>query len=139
MHLYKDKVYKTNHCWFWIGATTGDGYGQIKIGKKNIKVHRYFWELHNNKKIPSGLVACHICDIKNCVRPDHLFIGTNQDNIRDASKKGRIYNPKRFITHCKHGHEYTEKNTMIHNKRKTRSCKECKKIKDSKRDRRRLI
>ena len=82
-------VNKTNSCWLWTACKKGD-YGKIKEGKDGtpmFAVHRFSWELHNGK-IPKGMLVCHKCDVKNCVNPDHLFIGTYRDNIRDAMNKG---------------------------------------------------
>jgi hypothetical protein len=74
-----------NECWVWVGARASNGYGVFK--KKG--AHRVSWELHCGK-IPDGLFVLHKCDNPPCVRPDHLFIGDQTDNMSDASKKGRI-------------------------------------------------
>jgi hypothetical protein len=76
-------------CWLWIGADDGHGYGQLNIGGKVIKAHRAAWELKVGP-IPSGLNVCHKCDTPPCINPDHLFLGTRGENIRDAFAKGRI-------------------------------------------------
>jgi hypothetical protein len=81
-------VEKTETCWNWTGAL-GAGYGQIKVGHRMIGAHRYSWELHHGD-IPKGLWVLHRCDNPRCVRPDHLFLGTNSDNILDAHAKGRV-------------------------------------------------
>lgn len=87
-------VTKTDYCWNWIGAVTekrkGDGhyYGLIRIDRKPIKAHRFSYELHLGK-IPKGLFVCHKCDNPSCVNPDHLFIGTNKDNVDDMVSKMR--------------------------------------------------
>lgn len=57
--------------------------------RKVYRAHRFSWEMANNKKIPAGMLVCHTCDTPLCVRPDHLFLGTNLDNIRDRTLKGR--------------------------------------------------
>jgi len=85
-------------CWAWIGPTDQNGYGNIDLdGAKNgrIKVHRLSWEISKGP-IPKGKVVMHICDNPNCVNPAHLRIGTQKDNIRDRSSKGRI-NPNSFL------------------------------------------
>lgn len=71
-------------CWLWKAAVTKRGYGVIKHGL----AHRKSWEIHNGP-IPDGLFVCHKCDVRDCVNPDHLFLGTNQDNVTDREKKGR--------------------------------------------------
>ena len=90
-------VHKTDNCWFWIGATKGKGknhYGSIKPGgpKNNISAHRASWIIHFGD-IPMGQQVCHSCDNPQCIRPDHLFLGTNSKNQQDSSAKGRKYIP----------------------------------------------
>lgn len=83
-----DKVNKTSTCWLWRGGTCGKGYGHFGYGDKCGMSHRYSWELHFGP-IPDGLFVLHRCDTPACVRPDHLFLGTNQDNVDDMWEKGR--------------------------------------------------
>src|SRR3990167_3652620 len=82
------KVDKSGDCWIWTGAKIS-GYPIFRVGNKLIRGHRYSWELCNGK-IPEGLFACHHCDNPSCVRPDHIFLGTHTDNMRDARQKGRL-------------------------------------------------
>lgn len=81
------KVTKTETCWLWT-AMKSDGYGRIKIKGKAVSTHRYSWELHHGQ-IPHGLCVCHKCDVRNCIRPDHLFLGTAAENNRDMDNKNR--------------------------------------------------
>ena len=90
----------TDGCWFWTASTNSSGYGQIGLGGHDgppVAAHRVSWEIHNGP-IPEGnfygtTLVCHHCDEPLCVNPDHLFLGTQFDNMRDASKKGRMKNP----------------------------------------------
>ena len=88
--LYAKFILKAKkECWMWTGYRTPDGYGRIQINYKRIKAHRLSWEVHNGS-IPEGLFVLHKCDVRDCVNPNHLFLGTQKDNIHDAIKKGRI-------------------------------------------------
>lgn len=77
-------------CWYWYGAMHKLGYGLMSaLGES--KAHRISWRLHKGD-IPDGLFVLHKCDVRNCVNPDHLFLGTQTDNMRDMVKKGRCRN-----------------------------------------------
>ena len=86
------KVNKTenpNECWEWNAALRGK-YGAIKYNKKVIDAHRLsyiikFGEINNSK-----LFVCHKCDNTLCVNPNHLFLGTHSDNMKDAFQKGKL-------------------------------------------------
>ncbi len=78
-------------CWLWTGDCYSVGYGRISLGGHQgpqVGAHRVAYELFCGP-IPSGFHVCHKCDIRICVNPDHLFVGTNQDNIKDRVSKGR--------------------------------------------------
>lgn len=90
------KVLKTKECWLWTGATKGAGpqaaYGHFHIqGRGLVPAHRYAYETLVGA-IPEAMSVCHNCpsgDNPACVRPDHLFLGTQSDNMRDMIRKGR--------------------------------------------------
>lgn len=76
-------------CWEWTAARFPKGYGKFAIGSRNIEgAHRMAWLLTSGP-IPEGLFVCHRCDNRICCRPNHLFLGTPGDNVRDMLAKGR--------------------------------------------------
>lgn len=82
------KVVKGAGCWVWTASKNKYGYGQVKAYKKMMGAHRCAWILTHGE-IPEGLHVLHACDNPPCVRPDHLFLGTNQDNMNDRDQKHR--------------------------------------------------
>lgn len=82
------RVQKTEGCWNWTGALVAGRYGNSTWKNKPSLAHRASWEMHHGD-IPEGLNVCHHCDNGKCVRPDHLFLGTQKDNVQDMIKKGR--------------------------------------------------
>lgn len=82
-------------CWLWTAAADDKGYGRFQLGsgrRGTVLSHRFAYELRNGP-IPAGLNALHKCDTPSCVNPDHIFLGTLQDNVRDMDRKGRRNNP----------------------------------------------
>lgn len=76
-------------CWLWTGAILKSGYGSIGDGPhRTDTTHRVSWRLHFGD-IPRGLYVLHHCDNKPCIRPEHLFLGTHADNMRDMARKNR--------------------------------------------------
>lgn len=75
-------------CWLWTGKTYLNGYGSMKINYKPRLAHRVAWEIFKGE-IPTGLCVLHRCDIKCCVNPNHLFLGTHWDNQHDRILKSR--------------------------------------------------
>lgn len=78
-----------NGCWEWTLALYRPKYVQIFFRGKRITIHRLSWLLHKGE-IPAGKMVCHRCDNMRCWNPDHLWIGTNQENMQDCSRKGRV-------------------------------------------------
>jgi len=85
------KVAKTEGCWLWTAAHSrrrNATYGHFGVGRRVRMAHRVSWMLSNGP-IPGGAQILHRCDTPLCVRPDHLFLGTQADNVRDMWAKGR--------------------------------------------------
>jgi hypothetical protein len=89
-------VQKGDGCWLWTGSVNHarGGYGQVKYGKKHYRAHRLAWLLTFGE-IPDGMKVLHRCDTPACCRPDHLFLGSQTDNIHDMLEKGRHVTPTR--------------------------------------------
>ena len=84
-----DKVSKSDSCWIWTGSRNQDGYGNILYRRKCDKAHRVSWRIHFGE-IPAGSYVLHKCDNPACVRPDHLFLGDQDINMKDCAAKRRI-------------------------------------------------
>ncbi len=78
----------TDQCWNWLGSLNYNGYGKFTVNKKDVRSHRFSWVLHN-AEIPYGMWVCHKCDNPRCVNPEHLFLGTPQDDANDRKRKNR--------------------------------------------------
>lgn len=84
---------RSGECWIWTGCISGsrDPRPQMRdpLSRRTRLASRVAWEVTYGP-IPPGMFICHLCDNGKCVRPDHLFIGTQKDNIQDAARKGRL-------------------------------------------------
>lgn len=107
-------------CWPWAGALSG-GYGMFWVGGRSQHASRVSYAIANGP-IPGGLYACHSCDNPRCVNPAHLFLGSQQDNVRDMHNKRRGRESRK--THCPQGHEYSGDNLMFQ-KSGARFCRTC--------------
>lgn len=140
------KVNKTETCWLWTANTVrnrrGVPYGLFtRATRKAVTAHRYSYEMAIGP-IPDGVIICHHCDTPLCVRPDHLFAGTQGDNMRDAVAKGRIdfarlqaaslatraHTPLPLPkTICKRGHSFSGDNLYV-SPIGRRICRACNRI-----------
>lgn len=87
-HAISDK----NGCLLWTAARNAGGYGIFGFNGSTQLAHRVAWQLINGP-IPNGMYVCHRCDIRHCIEPSHLWLGTHTDNIRDMEAKGRGRHP----------------------------------------------
>jgi hypothetical protein len=83
------RVQKQPSCWIWTGGHNGKQYGYVWVGKRKWLAHRLSWFLTRGEEPPRDMLVCHACDNPRCVRPDHLWLGTPQDNMDDKVAKGR--------------------------------------------------
>ena len=102
--LNNSELVTESGCRIWLRKPINSGYGTVKFQQICQLVHRAAWGLARGP-IPDGLQVCHHCDVKLCINVDHLFLGTQKDNLRDARNKGRI----KSLTGFKHGPEFREK------------------------------
>jgi len=79
-----------NGCWIWKKLTKTHRYGNFYFNGKSQQSHRVSWQLHFGE-IPEGMKVLHKCDTPGCVNPEHLFLGTQKDNVLDCIKKGRFH------------------------------------------------
>jgi hypothetical protein len=122
------KVSKSPGCWEWTACKSPAGYGRFIVKDRSYPAHRIARWLATGEW-PGELFTCHVCDNPGCCNPDHLFLGTPADNMRDMSRKGRAgaqRHPELFTrniahasalarakTHCIRGHEYSPETTRI--------------------------
>lgn len=111
-------------CWIWTGHVRSR-YGEFFWKGRRRSAHRFAWQVANDALIPDGMCVLHRCDNTRCVRPDHLFLGTHVDNMRDMRMKGRARaprGPRKSV--CCRNHPLAGENLLFarDGKRRCRAC-----------------
>jgi len=124
----KTTIDPTSNCWLFNGYLSSYGYGRITVDYVNYYVHTISAIIYLDFSLDD---ICHqinhkdnVCSNKNCWNPEHLYIGTQMENVQDTVIKGISGRPTQ--THCKNGHEFTPENTYIREKTGDRLCKTCR-------------
>lgn len=114
-------------CWIWTGSIAQSGHGKIQHGPRGLakfwSAHRLSWILHRGQ-IPRDKQVNHHCDVPGCVNPNHLYLGTQSDNMQDRDRRKRGRNSRK--THCVRGHEFTDQNIYWHRKTSGRLARHCR-------------
>lgn len=114
-------------CWEWQDYCHPEwGYGQIGYRGKPWMLHRLMWTLLRGE-IPAGYVICHRCDNPPCCNPDHLFVGSDADNVLDRVAKRRDHHAN--LTECPRGHPYSGDNLWV-DSRGFRQCRACQRARN---------
>lgn len=78
-------------CWIWMAAVDHrNGYGALKVGSTVRRAHRISYETATGEKVPAAIDVCHRCDVRCCINPSHLFLGSRLDNMQDCIQKDRF-------------------------------------------------
>lgn len=119
-------------CWLWLGERFQSGYGRLRERGRYIRAHRWAYERFIGP-IPPGLQVNHTCDTPPCVCPDHLYVGTQHENMADSVARRRHFNAEK--THCPRGHPYQgdnlyrrESSNRDKNPGVNRKCRQCRRI-----------
>jgi hypothetical protein len=126
-------------CWLWIAyVDKATGYGRNRAVHDTYKVdsaHRVAWIINTREPVPVDKHVLHTCDVKTCVNPNHLYLGTRKDNAQDAVRRGQYVRHNALKTHCARGHAFDDANTYTYSysrggkPRAHRECKMCNRIK----------
>ncbi len=81
-------------CWLWTGSTGTAGYPYFSYKGKTYSMHRLMWQFKNGRQLTKPEFICHKCDVRCCINPAHMFVGSHSDNMRDMLRKRRAWNQK---------------------------------------------
>ena len=109
-------------CWLWLGALSKNGYGKATVNGESHYAHRLSFAFHVGAPVNS--LVLHRCDVRCCVNPIHLWLGTHADNMRDSVLKGRHHYAS--LTQCKRGHALSAEN--VRNDKRGRTCRTCERM-----------
>ena len=125
VNIFSQTVIDGNGCFVWTGKIHKWGRMYITVSGKSLRGSRAVWLLKYGA-LPE-LCVCHTCDNGLCLNPEHLFLGTHTDNMRDKVNKNRdggVARSNRQSTHCKQGHSFTKENTYVR-RNGSRFCRQC--------------
>ncbi len=114
-------AFDANGCWLWTGKHDRNGYGRFRLDGRWQLAHRVSLALLV-EPIPADMEGDHLCEVKDCVHPDHLDVVTAGTNMLRQRRIGGLATQ----THCKRGHEFTEANTIRDNRNNGRKCRACR-------------
>lgn len=116
---YWARVDKTDSCWLWTGRLDKDGYAQMRYQGRQPLVHRLAYEDAHGVKLTPEQTIDHLCNVRNCVNPDHLEVCAAVENMQRAVERRKT---------CKRGHPITEDSHYVYRRGKyvNRACRECK-------------
>lgn len=119
-------------CWEWTAARNPWGYGKLKdpVSKRILGAHRVAYMAWVGD-FDEELFVLHSCDNPPCINPEHLRLGTHEENMRDVRARRRHANTLK--THCSKGHEYTAENTRLERGGSARRCRTCRTESESRR------
>ena len=134
--LFNGRLITSNGCWLFVYSIQINGYARLLYKDREHSVHRLSAHLYLGMPLESTMQVNHMvsCPNKNCFNPEHIYIGTNSQNMLDAVITGNHPNTRK--THCPNGHLYNEENTKWVKDGKSRRCRVCLSIFNKKRDRR---
>lgn len=128
--VMKKIVVDANGCWRWQGFKGHTGYAMTSYRGINVNAHRAMYCVHFGVTLKTEQYVLHRCDVRDCLNPDHLWIGSQHDNNTDCARKGRHYEGSR--DYCERGHPLFGDNVRIREQYKKggikRTCKTCERI-----------